>query len=103
MSDERAVFLRSALLSGNGVAKRLIVALVLFSSVITAAITALELVSSYRKDLGQIDRSIEFIGKSFLPALTDDVWVADREQVQTHLDGLLRLPDIERQPHPARR
>ena len=95
MSDEEAGFLREALFNGNGVAKKLIVALVLFSSLTTAVITAAELYAEYRRDLGQIDRSIEFIGKGDLPALTDDVWVADREQVQTDLDGLLRLPDIE--------
>ncbi len=95
MSDERAGFLREALFNGNGVAKKLIVALVLFSSVITGVITAIELYAHYRRDLGQIDRSIEFIGKSYLPSLTDAVWIADREQVQTQLDGLLRLPDLE--------
>ena len=95
MSDEKASFLREALFDGNGVARRLIVALVLFSSLITAVITAVELYADYRRNLGQIDRSIDFIGKSYLPALTGAVWVADREQVQTQLDGLLRLPDIE--------
>jgi len=95
VSDEHGGFLREALFNGNGVAKKLIVALVLFSTVITAMITAVELYADYRRDLGQIDRSIEFIGKSYLPALTDSVWIADREQVQTQLDGLLRLPDIE--------
>ncbi len=95
MNNQRAGFLREALFNGNGVAKRLIVALVLFSSVITAVITALELYADYRRDLGQIERSMTFIGKSYLPSLTDSVWVSDREQVQTQLDGLLRLPDIE--------
>jgi PAS domain S-box-containing protein len=95
VSAERSGFLHEALFNGNGVAKRLIVALVLFSSVITTLITALELYADYRRDLGQIDRSMEFIGKSYLPSLTDAVWVADRQQVQTQLDGLLRLPDIE--------
>lgn len=95
MSDEHGGFVREALFNGNGVAKKLIVALVLFSSVITTVITAIELYSGYRRDLGQIDRSIEFIGKSYLPSLVDSVWVADRQQVQTQLDGLLRLPDIE--------
>ncbi len=95
MSDPHAGFLREALFNGNGVAKKLILALVLFSTLITAVITAIELHAEYRRDLGQIDRSIDFIGKSYLPALTGAVWVADREQVQTQLDGLLRLPDIE--------
>jgi PAS domain S-box-containing protein len=95
VSDEHGGFLRQALFNGNGVAKKLIVALVLFSSLITAAITAIELYADYRRDLGQIDRSMAFIGRSYLPSLTDSVWVADRAQVQTQLDGLLRLPDIE--------
>jgi hypothetical protein len=55
-------------------------------------ITAAELYAEYRRDLGQIDRSIDFIGKSYLPSLTDSVWVADRAQVQTQLDGLLHGP-----------
>ena len=95
MSEDQRGFLREALFNGNGVAKRLILTLVLFSSLVTTVITAIELYSSYRHDLGQIDRSIEFIGKSYLPSLTNDVWVSDAEQVQTQLDGLLRLPDIE--------
>ena len=95
MSDERAGFLHQALFNGNGVAKRLILALVLFSSLVTAVITAVELYGDYRRDVGQIRRSIAFVGESYLPSLTNSVWVADGEQVQTQLDGLLRLPDIE--------
>ena len=91
MSVTRAGHLHAALFNGNGVAKKLIVALVLFSSAITGVITAIELYAHYRRDLGQIDRSIEFIGRSYLPSLTDSVWIADRQQVQTQLDGLLRL------------
>jgi len=88
-------FLREALFNGNGVAKRLILALVLFSSLITTVITALELYGDYRRDLRTIDRNFDFIAKSYLPALVEDVWVSDSEQVQTMLDGLRQLPDIE--------
>lgn len=95
MIDGRAGFIRHALFNGNGIAKKLILALVLFSALITTLITVIELYSSYRHDLEQIDRSMAFIGKSCLPSLTGSVWVADRQQVQTQLDGLLRLPDIE--------
>lgn len=95
MSGEHGGFLREALFNGNGVAKKLILALVLFSSVVTTVITAVELYSDYRRDLGQIDRALAFVGTSYLPSLTESVWVADRQQVQTQLDGLLRLPDVE--------
>ncbi len=95
MSEERSKFLQEALFNGNGVAKRLILALVLFSSAVTAVITAIELHADYRRDLRQIDLGLAFVGSSYLPTLTDSVWVADNEQVQLQLEGLLRLPDIE--------
>lgn len=88
-------FVREALFNGNGIARRLIIALVVFSSVVTTLLTAFELLMAYRQDLGRIDRSLDFIGRSYLPALTESVWVADRLQVQTQIDGLLRMPDIE--------
>ena len=87
--------LRAAFLQGDGVAKRLIVAVVLFSSLVTSLLTALELYADYREDLRAIDQSMAFIANGYRAALTDSVWVADREQVQTQLEGLLRLPDIE--------
>ena len=95
MSDGQGGFLREALFNGNGVAKKLIVALVLFSTLITTLATAIELYTDYRREMREIGRSMEFTDKSYLPTLTDSVWVADREQIQTQLDGLLRLPDIE--------
>jgi hypothetical protein len=95
MSSLRTGLLRAAVISGNGLAKRLIVALVLFSSLITAIITAVELHADYRRDIEQINRAFDFIGRSYLPSLVDSVWVSDREQVQTQLDGLLQLPDVE--------
>ncbi len=95
MSEPGAGFLREALFNGNGVAKKLIVALVLFSSVVTAVITALELYHDYRRDLERIGGAIDFISRSYLPTLTDSVWVGDDEQIRTQLEGLLRLPDLE--------
>lgn len=95
MSRGEPGFVRQALFNGNGIARKLIVALVLFSSLITAVITAVELYAEYRRDRGRIDESIAFIRTSFLPALAASVWVADEEQLKYQLDGLLRLPDLE--------
>ncbi|MDZ7653652.1 MAG: hypothetical protein U5L03_14425 [Burkholderiaceae bacterium] len=95
MSAPGAAFLREALFNGNGIAKKLILALVLFSSLITTVITAAELYYEYRRDLRQIDSAFEFVGRSYLPTLEDSVWVSDAVQVQSQLDGLLNLPDIE--------
>lgn len=73
----------------------MIVALILFSSVITAIITAVELYIDYKSDITRIENRFQFISDSYLPTLTQSVWVSDDEQIKTQLDGLSRLQDIE--------
>ncbi len=90
----RSLF-HEALFNGNGIARRLIVALVLFSSAITAVITSIQLYNEYRSDLNKISESFDFVRGSAAPALIEGVWVADGVQIQTQLEGLLRLRDIE--------
>jgi diguanylate cyclase (GGDEF)-like protein/PAS domain S-box-containing protein len=91
----RLKFLDKALFRNNGIARRIMLALILFSSVITAVITAAELYIDYRADIRGIDERIESIRKVYLPSLTESVWVAENAQIQTQLDGLLNLADIE--------
>lgn len=73
MSDGQGGFLSEALFNGNGVAKKLIVALVLFSTLIATLATGIELYAYCRREMREIGRSMEFIGKSYLPTLTDSV------------------------------
>jgi signal transduction histidine kinase len=87
--------LDKAIIRNNGIARRLMVALLLFSTLITAIITTVELYLDYRGDVRGIDERIESVRKVFLPTLTESVWVADRAQLQIQLDGLLNLGDIE--------
>jgi len=84
-----------AVLGNNGVARRLVLALILFSSAITAVLTASELYFEYRDDIRGIDRRIESIRDVYLPALAESVWVAEGSRIQTQLDGLRNLRDIE--------
>jgi len=91
----RRFFFDKTLFRNNGIARRLMLALIVFSSLITGIITAVELTIDYRADIRGIDERIESIRKVFLPSLTESVWVAERTQIQTQLDGLLNLADIE--------
>jgi len=95
VSSPRAGFLREALFNGNGVAKKLIVALILFSTVITTVITAFDLNAEYRRGVRQIEGTFALIDASYRAPLVEDVWVSDNLQVQTTVDGLRLLPDIE--------
>jgi diguanylate cyclase (GGDEF)-like protein/PAS domain S-box-containing protein len=94
-SRSRLKFFNKALFRNNGVARRIMVALILFSSVITTVITCVELYIDYRADLSNIDERIESIRKVYLPTLIESVWVAERTQILTQLNGLLNLRDIE--------
>ncbi|MBI5752794.1 MAG: response regulator [Hydrogenophilales bacterium] len=87
--------LRQAFFNDNGLARRLIVALVLFSSVLTAVITAIQLHDTYRSDVRKINDSFRFIQESAAPTLVNSIWVVDNTQIKTQLEGLLRLRDIE--------
>ena len=95
MSDSAWRAMRHALFNGNGLAKRLLVAVVLFSSLVTTFITAIDLYVEYRRDLRSIDSAFRFIETSYAPSLSHGVWQFDGEAVRTQLEGLLRLPDIE--------
>ncbi|MEK6662460.1 MAG: ATP-binding protein [Pseudomonadota bacterium] len=79
----------------DGLARRLIVSLILFSSLITALITAIDLYSDYQRDIAGIDNRMHFIRESYLPTLVESVWVADSMQINAQLEGLSRLQDIE--------
>jgi PAS domain S-box-containing protein len=98
MTDQQPrsrTFFDRALVRNNGIARRMLAMLILFSSAITAIITAMELYIDYRADIRGIDARIESIRKVYLPSLTESVWVAERSQIQTQLDGLRNLTDIE--------
>ncbi len=86
---------RQALFNGNGIARRLIVSLILFSTFITVIITYIELHQEYRNDVRDIHNSIDFIRQSTLPALTESIWVNDTGQIESQIRGLLNLRDIE--------
>jgi diguanylate cyclase (GGDEF)-like protein/PAS domain S-box-containing protein len=88
-------FFNKALIRNNGIARRIMVAVILFSSAVTAIITGIELYLDYRTDMRGIDERIESIRKVYLPTLTESVWVAERNQIQNQLNGLLNLGDIE--------
>jgi len=77
------------------IAKRLIIAIVLFSTLITIATTAVQLVTDYRKNLANIDADFELIGASYLEGLTASLWAYDTDQIRITLDGMLKIPGIE--------
>ena len=87
---------RAAVLAGGGIASRLTFAIILFSMLVTFLTTATQLVIEYNIDLRGIHERFAEIRTSQLPILTNSVWILDDALIRTQLDGLARLPDIER-------
>jgi len=77
------------------IARRLILALVLFSSLITAITTAEQLFVDYRRGVTNIERSFSLVESGYLDGLTNSMWTFDDAQIKILMAGMAKLPDME--------
>ncbi|MDA1089992.1 MAG: ATP-binding protein [Proteobacteria bacterium] len=75
--------------------RRLILYIVLCSSAITLLLTANQLYRDYQADVGIINRGFEQINNVHLKSIEATVWSTDLDKLQTQLNGISNLPDIE--------
>jgi PAS domain S-box-containing protein len=80
--------------SRSGVGPRLLAAVLLFSSIVTLTLTALQLYLDYKRELGVIDTRLDEIGRSTTASLGESLWNLDQNQLKLQLEGILRLPEI---------
>lgn len=73
---------------------RLVVATVVFSTLLALLATAFQLYIDYRRDLGEIESTFEQVGQSYLPTISNALWATNRHEVQVAINGLARLPDV---------
>lgn len=85
-------FWRSLLRPGIG--RRLLLLILLASSLVTLILTATQLYLDYRRDLDGIERRLDEIERSDLASLAGSLWKFDADQLQLQLDGIVRLPDM---------
>ena len=79
----------------NGIAPRLLVMIVLFSSLVTVLSTATQLFLDYRRGVHAIESRLDDIEHSNLGSLAGSLWNVDTQQLRLQLDGLLHLPDMQ--------
>jgi PAS domain S-box-containing protein len=77
------------------ISKKLIVYIILFSSMITAIVTLIQLYYQYVEDKSILDKNIENINTGYREGITNAVWLDDKVQLNSILDGVVALPDIE--------
>ena len=84
----------SAHLRRGPLARRLILWTIVFSGALALVITAVQLFVEYRRDVGIVEERFDLVEQGYLDSIIDTVWVADRQHLETVLDGIVRLPDF---------
>ena len=79
---------------GNHIGKRLMLLIILFSSLITLVTTAVQLVVDYRQQRRAMDAVLETAGV-YVPIIADSVWALDKVQISLALLALVQMPNIE--------
>jgi len=78
-----------------GIARRLIIYVVLFSSFITILATALQLYWDYKNDVGFINDQLQQIEDVNLKGISESLWTSDTDEINTHIEGISQLRDIQ--------
>ncbi len=74
--------------------QRLLLYFVLCSAFFTLFSTALQLYLDLQRDTKNLNEEIQFVEKSYVPALERSVYNLDKKQIILQLEGLLQLKDI---------
>ena len=78
----------------NRLSYRLLVYILMCSTVLAFLSTAFQLFWDYRKDVDGIEQGIESIEAGYLDSLASSLWKLDKDQIAIQLDGIMKLPDI---------
>ena len=87
-------YLLSLATTRDSIAARLLIGVLLLSSLVTLILTAVQLYADYRRDITGIQMQLSRIGGAYLDSLAEGLWTLDKKQLRLQLDGILRLPDI---------
>ncbi|SLM28194.1 hypothetical protein MTBBW1_1270044 [Desulfamplus magnetovallimortis] len=79
----------------NRIAYRLLFYILLFSGIVTLFITAIQLLIEYKRDTRVIDDQFQRIETSFKQPLIEALWFFNKKGLQSQLEGILNLRDIE--------
>lgn len=75
-------------------ARRLIVAVVLFSAVVTLLTTGYQLYREYQRNMAGIETQFRQINSVHLPSITQSMWAANNKEIKLQLEGILRVPNV---------
>lgn len=74
--------------------RKLLIQVLLFSSIVTLVSTLIQLYLDYASNVSGIERTFKQIERSYLRPLSTSLWLIDDPQVRVQLEGILQLPDL---------
>ncbi|WP_392340887.1 response regulator [Moritella marina] len=77
-----------------GIARQLLVSIILISSFFTLLITGLNVYLDYKEDISGVETQLKQVKQSYLSSLTASLWVEDREQLKLQAEGIMQLPNV---------
>ena len=78
----------------NILSYRLLVYILMCSTLLAVLSTAVQLFWDYRNDISNIEKGIKSIEAGYLDSLASSLWKLDQDQIGIQLDGIMKLPDI---------
>ncbi len=79
----------------SGIARRLILYILCFSSIVTLVMTSLQLYLDYARDVRLIEERLHQIETSYLPSIRTALWVSNQKLLEVQIEGIMQLPDIQ--------
>jgi len=76
------------------IAYRLLLMILMSSSLVTLVITSIQLVSDYNDDIGNINNRLRDIKTSYVLSVAQSIWNFNQKQYDIQLHGILNLEDI---------
>ncbi|MGB1199618.1 MAG: ATP-binding protein [Thalassotalea sp.] len=78
----------------NKLSRRVLVYILLCSSILSLTSTAIQLYVTYQDSLSSLDQQFENIETSYIQSISTSLWDFNESLVQQQLQGIVRLPDI---------
>ncbi|WDD99919.1 ATP-binding protein [Thalassomonas actiniarum] len=83
-----------ALFSNNKLSQRVLVYILLCSSVLSLCTTSVQLYADYNDDLSALKQRFVNIEISYIPSIATSLWDFNEPLVQQQIQGIVQLPDI---------
>ncbi|MEH6557022.1 MAG: ATP-binding protein [Oceanicoccus sp.] len=84
----------ASLFNNAHIGRRLLVAILLFSSLVTLISTAIQLYIEFQNEVEQIETRLKNIQSSYTASIGGSLWNLDLTQLNLQMEGIRQLPDI---------